>query len=114
MVQRLKGILYTAPAVTVLCCAVACSSAPPKTPGQQQADDQLEQRVESALNSDPTLYAGKITVQADNGVVHLGGYVWDTDDLYEAQHVAGTVHGVGKVVNEMELEVDTKPSAIGW
>jgi osmotically-inducible protein OsmY len=43
-------------------------------------------------------------VQADNGVVHLGGYVWNDEDLYEAQRVAGAVPGVTQVVDDMELE----------
>jgi osmotically-inducible protein OsmY len=43
-------------------------------------------------------------VQADNGVVHLGGYVWNDFDQYEAERTAESVAGVSKVVDEMELE----------
>lgn len=106
MVQSTRPILYTALAVTVLCFAVACASAPPKTPAQRRADRATKDLVENALNSDRILYARHITVRADNGVVHLGGYVWNDDDLYEAQRIAETVPGVTKVVNDMELERD--------
>ncbi len=104
MVQRMKRILYTASAIALLPCAVACSTAPPKTAEQRIADAELEQRVENALNADPIFFAGAITVQADNGVVHLGGFVWNDDDLYVFQRIAERVPGVTKVVDEMELE----------
>jgi len=33
------------------------------------------------LNADPRIFARHIDVYADNGVVHLGGYVWDQRDF---------------------------------
>ncbi len=104
MVQPTRRILYAASAAMVLCCAVACSTAPPKTPEQRRADKVTKDLVENALNSDRILYARHITVRVDNGVVHLGGYVWNDDDMYEAQRIAETVPGVTKVIDDMELE----------
>jgi osmotically-inducible protein OsmY len=104
MVQYTQRMVTTALAVAVVCSALACSSTPRKTSEQQLADRETATRVQSALNADSTLYARHISVQADNGVVHLGGYVWSNDDLYQAQHIAETVPGVTQVVDEMELE----------
>ncbi len=104
MVQTTKRILYTTTAVIALSGAVACSTAPRKTSEQLMADKETKEAVEYALNSDRILYARHITVRTDNGVVHLGGWVWNDDDMYEAQRIAETVPGVTKVVDEMELE----------
>ncbi len=104
MVQSTRRILYTGVWVTLLTCAVACSTTPRKTSEQQQADKETAESVQNALDADKLLYAKHITVRADNGVVHLAGYVWNTEDLYEAQRIAETVPGVAQVVDEMELE----------
>jgi osmotically-inducible protein OsmY len=104
MVKIKKRILCTALATSVLAGVVACSMTPRKTSEQQQADKETVERVQNALDADSRIYARHISVHADNGVVHLGGYVWNTDDLYEAQRVAETVPGVSEVVDEMELE----------
>jgi osmotically-inducible protein OsmY len=104
MFQLTKGMQYAALAVTVLCGAVACSTTPRKTTEQQLADKETAERVQSALSADKRIYAQHISVQADGGVVHLTGYVWNPEDLYEAQRIAETVPGVSHVVDEMELE----------
>jgi osmotically-inducible protein OsmY len=88
----------------ILSCLVACSTTPSKTSEQQVVDKETAENVEVALNADTHIYARHISVQADNGVVHLGGYVWNDEDLYEAQRVAGAVPGVTQVVDDMELE----------
>lgn len=104
MVKLTKHMHCTALAVTVLCGAVACSTTPRKTTEQQLADKETAERVQSALAADKSIYAQHISVQADSGVVHLSGYVWNPEDLYEAQRVAETVPGVSQVVDELELE----------
>ena len=90
-------------AVAVLCGVAACASGPPKTDAQRQADRDTAQRVEAALSSDKALYGKHITVQADNGVVHLSGYVWESSDLQTAVIIAEGVEGVTAVVNNLEL-----------
>jgi osmotically-inducible protein OsmY len=77
-----------------------------------QADKQTVDEVQSALNRDQVLYARHIIVQADDGVVRLSGYVWNPDDLNEAERVAANVPNVKKVVNQLELErngIDNSP-----
>lgn len=102
MSRVMKRVSF-AVAVAVLCGAAGCASGPPKTDAQRQADRQTAERVEAALNSDKALYGKHITVQADNGVVHLTGYVWETSELQTATIIAEGVEGVTAVVNNLEL-----------
>jgi osmotically-inducible protein OsmY len=99
----MKRVPCTAVAVAFLCGVAACASGPPKTDAQHQADKEMADRVEAALNADKMLYAKHITAHADNGVVRLTGYVWETSDFDEARLVAEAVPGVTKVVNDLEL-----------
>jgi osmotically-inducible protein OsmY len=82
----------------------ACSTLPPKTPEQANADEATADRVYAALNADPLYYYRHVDVRVDGGVAHLSGYIWDTDALYRAKQIAATVSGVKRVVNQMELE----------
>jgi osmotically-inducible protein OsmY len=91
-------------AVAVLCGVAACASGPHKSDAQLQADKLTAERVEAALNGDKMLYARHITARADNGVVHLSGYVWDRPDLDRATFIAESVPGVTQVVNDLELQ----------
>lgn len=93
-------------AVAVLACVVACAMGPSKSDAQRQADKATAERVQSALEADQQLYAKHISVRADNGVVRLSGYVWDSPDMVEAEHVAELVDGVSRVVNDLELQLN--------
>ncbi len=104
MTRLTRDKLYTVLAAAVCSCVVACSTTPPRTSEQRQTDKETAERVQSALNADTYIYARHVTVQADKGVVHLGGYVWNDYDLSEVQRVAAAVPGVTQVVDEMELE----------
>lgn len=98
----MKRVSFTV-AVALLCSVAACASGPPKTDAQRQADRETAQRVEAALSSDKALYGKHITVQADNGVVRLSGYVWEASDFQTAVIIAEGVEGVTAVVNNLEL-----------
>ncbi len=93
-------------AAAMACGAAACVGGVTKTPAERQADREMVERVQLALNSDKVLYARHITVRADsaNGVVTLGGYVWSTEELNEARDDAQAVSGVTKVVDRMEVD----------
>jgi osmotically-inducible protein OsmY len=104
MVNLAKRALAMGLTVGLFFCVIACSTTPRKSSEQQLADKETAENVRIALNADTQIYARHISVQADNGVVHLGGYVWSNEDLYVAQRVAEGVRGVTKVVDEMELE----------
>jgi osmotically-inducible protein OsmY len=97
----MKRVPYVAAAL--LCGLAACASGPPKSDAQVQADKQLSEKVEAALNADKQLFAKHITAHADNGVVRLTGYVWEAGDFEEANFIASGVPGVSRVVNDLEL-----------
>jgi len=99
----IKRVWCAGVAMAVLCGVVACESSPPKTDAQLQADKVMGERVEAALNADKALFAKHITAHADNGVVRLTGYVWETSDFQEAVSIAEGVPGVTRVVNDLEL-----------
>ena len=82
----------------------ACASAPPKSAAQIQADQALADKVESALDADPTHYFRHVDVQADDGTVSLSGYVWSNDSIVQAKRVASAVPGVDAVADQLELE----------
>src|SRR5581483_7922303 len=96
--------LRAALATGIACVASACAMGPRETDAQRQADREVADQVQAALNADSGLYAQHISVRAQNGIVRLGGYVWAQPDLEEAQRIAELVPGVSKVVNDMELE----------
>lgn len=95
--------IVSAAAVVLLCGVAACASAPPRTEAQRQTDKETAERVETALNAEKALYAKHIFVQADAGVVHLTGYVWDPSDFQLALAIAENVPGVTRVVSDLEL-----------
>lgn len=103
MLRVIKRVPYAGVAAAVLCGVAACASGPPESDAQAQADKAMAERVETALNADKALFAKHITAHADNGVVRLTGYVWETGDFEEANYVASNVPGVTKVVLDLEL-----------
>jgi osmotically-inducible protein OsmY len=100
----MKRISCVALAAVWLCSAVACSLGPRKTEAEKQADQATMQRVQQALDADRLLYSRHILVRADGGVVRLSGFVFDQPDLLEAERVAGSVQGVTRVDNTLELQ----------
>jgi osmotically-inducible protein OsmY len=100
----MKRISCSALVVLCLCGAVACSTGPRKTDAEKQADEATVQRVQQALDADKLLYSRHILIRADNGVVRLTGFVWDPTDLTEAERIAGSIQGVSRVVNDLELQ----------
>ena len=101
--SRLKKPGSYAGLVAALLITAGCASGPPKTEAQVEADKVMAERVEAALNADRSLFAKHITAHADNGVVRLTGYVWESSDFEEAVFIAGGVPGVTRVVNDLEL-----------
>jgi hyperosmotically inducible periplasmic protein len=96
-------LIKRALAVAVVCGVAACASGPPKSDSQRAADKAMAEQVEAALNADRALFAKHIVAHADNGVVRLTGYVWESSDFEEATYIASNVPGVTRVVNDLEL-----------
>jgi osmotically-inducible protein OsmY len=88
----------------LVCGVVGCAAGPRKSDAERQADANTVNQVQDALNSDQELFSRHITVRADSGVVTLGGFAWTQPELEDAIRIAGTVPGVVKVVNSMELD----------
>ncbi len=105
--HRLQLIVAVAAALAV----TGCASGPPRTAAEHAADDALTARVEQALAADPNIYARHIDVDSTRGVVHLSGYVWSSNELYEAQRIAAAVPGVTEVVDQLELMVGGRTGA---
>ena len=103
--MRIKGRGGALALVAVIAGAVAgCATTPPKSPEQERADSVLSDRVYATLQANPIYYFRDVDVDVDNGVAHLGGYVWSIDALYHAQLIARAVPGVRAVRDEMRLE----------
>ncbi len=103
MSRVIERLPFVAVAVGLLCSLAACASGPPKSEAQQEADKAIAERVEAALSADRSLFSKHISASADNGVVHLTGYVWEPGDFDEATFIASNVPGVTRVVNDLEL-----------
>lgn len=91
------------PIVGVLMSVAGCVSVVPRSAAERAIDSETAARVEAKLDSDPRLYARHIDVRVERGDVHLGGFVWSTQELLFAQADAATVPGVTSVADEMEL-----------
>jgi hypothetical protein len=108
-VPKVRGHRLPALATIILCGMIACAPLPPRSATQKQADDATTQRVEAALAAAPNTDFSKVTVSTYDGVVHLGGLVWSTDAIYAAARVAGSVDGVKKVDNNLQLVSSQAP-----
>lgn len=100
-IKRNVPVVLTAIAAAA---AVGCSTAPPKSAQQEQADNATAERVSAALEANPIYYFRDVDVDVDDGVAVLSGFVWSTDALYHAQIIARAVPGVTAVRNQMQLE----------
>jgi osmotically-inducible protein OsmY len=85
------------------CGMIACSSQPPRSAAQKEADEATTQRVEAALAAQTNTNFSKVTVSTYDGVVHLGGLVWASQDIYAAARLTGAVAGVKSVTNNIQL-----------
>jgi osmotically-inducible protein OsmY len=67
------------------------------------SDQELDKRVEAALERAPYLYAQHITVTSRDGIVTLGGMVENPSDLRDALKISGRVDGVKDLVDDLEI-----------
>ncbi len=77
--------------------------APENEKAMQVSDDELKQRVEQALQADPSLKSSNIAVQSVNqGVVLLSGTAKTLSAHLRAVEVAAAVPGVRRVASEIQ------------
>jgi hypothetical protein len=67
-------------------------------------DQELVQRVEAALQSDPYFYEAHVSVSADNGSVVLSGMVFSDWDLNDALRIARRAAGGARVIDNLTIE----------
>jgi osmotically-inducible protein OsmY len=84
--------------VTVSGCASTNSQS-----DQAIKDATITTGVKAAIVGDPNLKVSELTVETDQGVVQLGGYVSSADDVAAAAAAARTVKGVQSVRNDLRL-----------
>jgi osmotically-inducible protein OsmY len=88
--------------------------APQHEKAMQVSDDDLKQRVEQALQADPSLKSSSITVQSVNhGVVLLGGTAKTLSAHLRGVEDAAAVPGVHRVASEIQSP-DTLADAEIW
>jgi osmotically-inducible protein OsmY len=102
--ERLVRRVFHAASVVLALGTVACATLQPaQSPAGHAADASLADKVRLALNADPQLYARHVDVSVAGGVVHLGGYVWSSDEFTLARNDAASVPGVTAVDVQMQL-----------
>ena len=67
------------------------------------ADEEVLQRAQGALRSDPYFYDEHVTVTISHGVLTLHGIVFDDWDLHNALRLARRVPGVNRVINDLDI-----------
>jgi osmotically-inducible protein OsmY len=80
------------------------STAVTSTQGANQADENLRNRVQTALHTDPYFYDAHVTVSVQNGSVVLNGFVFSDWDLGDALRIARKAAGNTPVVDNLSIE----------
>ena len=90
------------------------------------ANRELQERVLSALDFEPSVDAARIAVTAHDGVVTLRGSVKTFIEKYTAERVTSRVYGVRGLANDIEVQpnhdtrrddstiAETAANALGW
>jgi osmotically-inducible protein OsmY len=69
------------------------------------AGEELRNRVQAALHSDPYFYDEHVTVSVDKGVVMLRGFVLSAWDLEDAIRIARKAAGGSRVVDDLSIKL---------
>ena len=92
---------FTAPA------GAQSAPAPPVSPQtaavQSTADEDLRNRVATALRSDPYFYDAHVTVTVEKGAVVLRGIVFSEWDLRDAIRIARAAAGDKRVIDSLSI-----------
>lgn len=94
--------------LAALAVAAACSSSPPRSAEQVQADAATAARVYAALEADRLhLYIG-LDVRVRDGVTYISALTFDPAVRDAATAIARTVPGVTKVMNEIKVDAGAR------
>jgi osmotically-inducible protein OsmY len=69
----------------------------------QSADEELMNRVKTALHDNPSLDDAHVTVSVEKGSIVLDGFVLDSQDLIDALRVARKAAGNARVVDNLSI-----------
>jgi hyperosmotically inducible periplasmic protein len=81
-----------------------CQAMTGKTAGRNVDDAALTTSVKSKLAADKVSSLTRVDVDTNNGVVSLNGVVESSAQKARAQELASQVNGVGKVVNNLQVQ----------
>ncbi|MCD1125311.1 molecular chaperone OsmY [Jinshanibacter sp. LJY008] len=69
-------------------------------------DSTITAKVKSALLDDKSIESTHISIETTGGVVTLSGFVTSTNQMTQANEVAGKVEGVKSVSNKLQVQED--------
>jgi len=96
----LRSCAFAISIISVLWCGeVAANNGVPLT------DQQLQEQVTDALDSDRYFYSAHVNVSVKNGVIVLHGFVFSDWDLRDAIRIANRAAAGNRVVDELAIEV---------
>ena len=81
------------------------ASATHSTAPVAEEDEDLRERVQAALHSDPYFYDAHVTVSVKNGNVLLSGFVSSEWDLLDAIRIARKAAGNRRVIESLSIEL---------
>jgi hypothetical protein len=103
MRARFRSLLPFFSIALVLCFAAACNKAP--------NDAQLASDAQNRIARDAAVPSKTIAVQAASGVVTLSGTVTSDAERNAAANDAAAIAGVKTVINNLEVDTSSRPSA---
>jgi osmotically-inducible protein OsmY len=106
-VSGLAGFAAPASAQNVAVAAVSQSDSTEASATQgaeSVTDDELRNRVQTALHSDPYFYDEHVSVSVEKGVVVLHGFVFSDWDLRDALRIASRAAPQRTVVDDLSIE----------
>ncbi|HEY0018924.1 MAG TPA: BON domain-containing protein [Longimicrobium sp.] len=106
--KTVRMMMVAATAALVQGCALFGGGEPPLTPAQVQEravqEEAIRREVEARLDAEPSIGAGRIRAEVNDGDVHLHGAAPGFGALQCALANAGLVPGVRLVVDYMTLQ----------
>jgi osmotically-inducible protein OsmY len=108
MVCGLGGFAPWAGAQSAISPVVSRSDSPADSATHESVsvtDDELMQRVKTALHTDPYFYDEHVTVSVENGDVVLRGFVTSDWDIRDALRIANKAAGGRRVIDDLSIKL---------
>ena len=108
MVCGLGGFATSAGAQNLISAAVSPSNSAADSAMHESdpvTDDQLRQRVKTALHTDPYFYDEHVSVSVENGEVVLRGFVSSDWDIRDALRIASKAADGRRVIDNLSIKL---------